>query len=317
MGKARPCRYCENPVASNSKRCPSCGGKHPYVHTPKEYATGCFVVAIAAVAFLTWGVLTKDGRQTRRAQDEALERLRTAPPSATKPHMANPFATAELQFDAARAEDGDRLFSEIISKHSQLAEFYKHVDKRSVNRGFAATIAIPKTAWDALSPEQQQDLGHLMCRESPFNGWSIYVGAIDGSDILADSIVMSSKDWGQHREPDVRYDALADNRDRIARHRALAEGDPGPVTGLAAVLIFGEAKELVRKHLKNPRNAAFMSPSDLSTASVLRLTNGDIEVLGWVDAENSFGASIRTYWTATIRSIGIGEWSLVSLQTDP
>lgn len=28
--KARPCKYCENPVAYNARSCPRCGGNHPF-----------------------------------------------------------------------------------------------------------------------------------------------------------------------------------------------------------------------------------------------------------------------------------------------
>lgn len=30
LSKAKPCKYCNNPVAYNAKRCPKCGGKRPY-----------------------------------------------------------------------------------------------------------------------------------------------------------------------------------------------------------------------------------------------------------------------------------------------
>ncbi len=318
MGKAKPCRFCENPVAPNARRCPVCGGKKPYPTDPRSAAIGCLVTVVVAVAFLTWGMMTKEGRDARRAPSEAQVQLRDAPPSATKPHVANPFAKAELLFDTARAQRGSRLFSKITASYPELDEFYRHVDRRGLDRGFAAFISVPIDSWNELDPEQRLDLGHFMSRESSFNGWAIYVGAIDDGDVLLDSTGLSSRDWDHRRDPDARYEALADHREdtekRIALHRAMAEGDPGPVTGTTAWLLYTEARELVRERLKSPRGAVF---SDRASVSVRRLYDGAIEVLGWVEAENSFGASIRTHWTATIRAAGIGDWSLISLQTNP
>jgi hypothetical protein len=87
------------------------------------------------------------------------------------------------------------LFQEVLARYPTLDAFYKTVDKPDVSRGFAAFISIPTDAWDALDAEQQEDLGHFMCRESPINGWAIYVGEVEGSDVVLDRTGLSSRDW--------------------------------------------------------------------------------------------------------------------------
>lgn len=56
--RARPCKYCDQLVAPNAKRCPACGGKRPYPPSKAGSAVAFIVVIVAFVWCLTSGVLT-------------------------------------------------------------------------------------------------------------------------------------------------------------------------------------------------------------------------------------------------------------------
>ena len=53
MANTRPCKYCDNPVARNAKRCPKCGGKHPFPVKPGEMLGGLIIVAALVLTVLT------------------------------------------------------------------------------------------------------------------------------------------------------------------------------------------------------------------------------------------------------------------------
>lgn len=57
------------------------------------------------------------------------------------------------------------------------------------------------------------------------------------------------------------------------------------------------AEEYVRQNLKAPSTAKFCSYANMTATNI---TGRTWKVSGYVDAENSFGASIRTYWVVTL-----------------
>jgi len=59
---------------------------------------------------------------------------------------------------------------------------------------------------------------------------------------------------------------------------------------------FYAAQEIVKENLKSPSTAKFCSYSE---AKILYLGNGQYQVSGWVDAQNSFGAMLRKNFVAT------------------
>lgn len=63
------------------------------------------------------------------------------------------------------------------------------------------------------------------------------------------------------------------------------------------------AKKAVKDSLKSPSSAKFCSITD---ATVTHIGNGRYRVSGWVDAENSFGAVIREYFTVTYTALPSG-----------
>ena len=191
MPATAPCRNCQHPVAPTAWRCPTCDGKRPYL-TPWVASIVC-VLVLASCAGL-FGLLLKRDPRPRPDADRPEQ---AAPPFGTQSHPANPFANGQLHFDETKAADGEGLFREIMSRHPELDGSYREVDKRSVGRGFGAFISVPVHEWEELSDEQRQSLGHFMTRESPINGWSIYIGRIVRQDVMTDRTGLSSREW-QH-----------------------------------------------------------------------------------------------------------------------
>ncbi|NQT14221.1 MAG: DUF4339 domain-containing protein [Planctomycetes bacterium] len=71
------------------------------------------------------------------------------------------------------------------------------------------------------------------------------------------------------------------------------------------------AKQFVTDRLKSPASAEFPS----HPTSCVEATDG-WHVKGYVDSQNSFGAMMRTQWTAVVRHKGGSNWQLVSLEMD-
>ena len=73
---------------------------------------------------------------------------------------------------------------------------------------------------------------------------------------------------------------------------------------------FFMSKKFVEERLKAPSSADFCSYSD---ATVTDLGGGRFSVSAYVDAQNSFGATIRTYYSCVLRSTDGDTWTLESL----
>jgi hypothetical protein len=77
------------------------------------------------------------------------------------------------------------------------------------------------------------------------------------------------------------------------------------------------ACEFVRKQLKAPRTAKFPTDGLFSGHRAAEFVtsgrNHEYTVRAWVDAENSFGAMIRTEFVCRLRANGAGSWTLESL----
>lgn len=71
--------------------------------------------------------------------------------------------------------------------------------------------------------------------------------------------------------------------------------------------------EFVRDRLKAPKTADFAEYRDVGT-SVIR-SGRRFVVDGYVDAENSFGANLRTQYICTVQPVGGDRWQLLDLQT--
>jgi len=73
--------------------------------------------------------------------------------------------------------------------------------------------------------------------------------------------------------------------------------------------------EFVKDRLKAPASADFAEYGAADTA--VTKTGKTYTVLGFVDAENSFGANIRTTYTCKVRYLSGRSYRLVDLQTLP
>jgi len=83
------------------------------------------------------------------------------------------------------------------------------------------------------------------------------------------------------------------------------------------IMAFVHAKEFVKLALKSPSSADF-SLLDFGSA---HLGNNRFQVASYVDAENEFGAKVRSNWAATLRYLGgdeagIENWELEKLVID-
>ena len=79
----------------------------------------------------------------------------------------------------------------------------------------------------------------------------------------------------------------------------------------AAVEAFVMSQRFVKRQLRSPATAKF--PSILE-ADVRDLGDGRFLVSAYVDAENAFGALIRTHYKATLRRIGEERWQAESVE---
>lgn len=71
------------------------------------------------------------------------------------------------------------------------------------------------------------------------------------------------------------------------------------------------ARDFVRQRLKAPRTAEFPSVWNVHFTDM-----GDRKwrVVSYVDAQNAFGAEVRTYYDAVVRYVGKDRWELISLK---
>lgn len=60
----------------------------------------------------------------------------------------------------------------------------------------------------------------------------------------------------------------------------------------------------VRQQLRAPSTASFAPASDTRIAR----SGSEWTLTGWVDAENAFGATVRSTWRCEARWLGDGEW---------
>ncbi len=66
----------------------------------------------------------------------------------------------------------------------------------------------------------------------------------------------------------------------------------------------------VESQLRAPATADF---SGVFGSTITELEDDTVEVIGYVDSENGFGANIRTDFSCTVRHVG-EDWELVDLQ---
>ena len=78
---------------------------------------------------------------------------------------------------------------------------------------------------------------------------------------------------------------------------------------------FVKSQTFMKRQLKAPSTASFPYITD-SEVKVSHQGNGKFLVKAYVDAQNSFGAQIRTHYLCELQDKGDGTWSLISLNTN-
>jgi len=97
---------------------------------------------------------------------------------------------------------------------------------------------------------------------------------------------------------------------------AFFAGTPSPESvnethELGAIEVYVQAQQFVKQTLKAPSTARFpLDPIHVGTDG-----NGLYQAEGYVDAENSFGAPIRSHWMLNMRPVG-DKWMLETMQID-
>lgn len=89
---------------------------------------------------------------------------------------------------------------------------------------------------------------------------------------------------------------------------SLVSGDDGPDPDMAIVM----CHDAVRDRLRAPATARFPTFSETQVSQ----TENRFRVRSHVDAENAFGAMIRSNWDCVIEAEGGGAWRVISLDID-
>lgn len=97
------------------------------------------------------------------------------------------------------------------------------------------------------------------------------------------------------------------NAESKAREQRTCNDDP--------IGAFVMAQDFVKKMLKAPSTADF--PIGTSDSTIIPLGNCIYQVESYVDSQNSFGAKIRSQYTASVKYLGEGRWSLVEIHISP
>lgn len=91
----------------------------------------------------------------------------------------------------------------------------------------------------------------------------------------------------------------------LYNHFFVKDGPPGNIE------IMTMTQLLVEKELKAPTTAKH---PDLENYKIKSLGENRFEVSSYVDAQNSFGAMIRTYYYAVVRNMEKDKWRLEKIQ---
>ncbi|MBE7465998.1 MAG: hypothetical protein HS116_21185 [Planctomycetes bacterium] len=81
--------------------------------------------------------------------------------------------------------------------------------------------------------------------------------------------------------------------------------------GPSKINAFIMSQSFIKQQLKAPGSAEFCSYRE---ASVIELDQGRYRVSAYVNAQNSFGVSLRTHYTCEIKCVGKGKWEVVRLE---
>lgn len=83
-----------------------------------------------------------------------------------------------------------------------------------------------------------------------------------------------------------------------------------------SLLAYSVIEEYVEGRLKSPATANFPGVFDGKAGHITRLAENSYKIISYVDAQNSFGATIRTNFSGKIKQIGEHDWRLIFLQIE-
>ena len=78
-------------------------------------------------------------------------------------------------------------------------------------------------------------------------------------------------------------------------------------------LAYSVMEDFVKKRLKAPSTAKFPGMFDGKADHITQLPNQTYKITSYVDAQNSFGALIRTRFIGEVQQTGEYDWQLLSL----
>ncbi len=77
-------------------------------------------------------------------------------------------------------------------------------------------------------------------------------------------------------------------------------------------MAYAVMQDYVKKRLKSPASADFPWSGE-DGVSIVPLGDQEYRILGYVDAQNSFGAKLRTRYIGIIKNTDMGQWQLKEL----
>ena len=83
-----------------------------------------------------------------------------------------------------------------------------------------------------------------------------------------------------------------------------------------SLLAYNITEDWVKQRLKAPSTAEFPGIFDGKADHIQRLDDNKYRIHSWVDAQNAFGAQIRTHWEAVVQQTGEYDWKLFSLKIE-
>jgi hypothetical protein len=119
----------------------------------------------------------------------------------------------------------------------------------------------------------------------------------------------------EERAADERFNAElreANQRAAVAAKKLADDAQKGHPELHADGAAFYRAQEYVKARLKAPSTADFQS---LFTADVRNLGSGKYQVISWVDAQNGFGAQIRTHFICSLETPDGHRWAITKFTT--
>ena len=101
-----------------------------------------------------------------------------------------------------------------------------------------------------------------------------------------------------------------------SRSTSTSSPTPTPVSWKAednSIMAYIMMEDFVKRRLKSPSTAEFPGVFDGRQDHVSRLSNQTYRIVSYVDAQNSFGAMLRTNFIGEIQQTGPDIWQLKSL----